>query len=276
MCVRHPVSRAASITVSIAVVSAASGRRGQEVGVVRPCLSSRCRPMICRILRVHDEHAVEGGDLGHRLAELGGGQRRELRHAGVEQETFETEDAGVVQLPQVAEAVRHSAAPEADVDRALAGRGTSRFTVSASTVVVAGIEFSGMSRMVVTPPAAAAAGGAGEALPLRAAGLVDVHVGVDQPGEQHLVVGQFDQLAAPAGTRVGRTGSDRRRSSRRGPPTRGGHDAEPRSTPTRSGARVTSIGSAVTSATPSRCVGRPVAAARRRRPCCGRGRARGR
>src|SRR4029453_19436381 len=35
-------------------------------------------------------------------------------------------------------------------------------------------------------------GGRGEALPLGPAGLVDVHVGVDQAGQQDLVVGQGD------------------------------------------------------------------------------------
>ena len=38
------------------------------------------------------------------------------------------------------------------------------------------------------------AGGRGEALPLGAARLVDVHVGVHQPGQQHLVVGELDRL----------------------------------------------------------------------------------
>ena len=50
-----------------------------------------------------------------------------------------------------------------------------------------------MSTIVVTPPAAAARVALLEALPLGAAGLVDVHVGVDQAGQQHLVVGQLDR-----------------------------------------------------------------------------------
>ena len=41
------------------------------------------------------------------------------------------------------------------------------------------------------------AGGRREALPLGAAGLVDVHVGVDEAGQQHLVVGQVDGLRPP-------------------------------------------------------------------------------
>ncbi len=47
-----------------------------------------------------------------------------------------------------------------------------------------------MSTIVVTPPAAAARVAVVEALPLGATGLVDVHMGVDQPGQQHLVVGE--------------------------------------------------------------------------------------
>ena len=39
-------------------------------------------------------------------------------------------------------------------------------------------------------------GGGREALPLGAAGLVDVHVAVDEAGQQHLVVGEVDGLGA--------------------------------------------------------------------------------
>ena len=49
-----------------------------------------------------------------------------------------------------------------------------------------------MSTMVVTPPAAAARVAEREALPLGAARLVDVHVRVDQPGQQDLVVAERD------------------------------------------------------------------------------------
>ncbi len=53
--------------------------------------------------------------------------------------------------------------------------------------------FSGMSTIVVTPPAAAARV-ADVKLPLGAARVVHMHVRVDQAGHQHLVVGQLDVL----------------------------------------------------------------------------------
>ena len=59
----------------------------------------------------------------------------------------------------------------------------------------AGTLLSGMSTRVVTPPAAAAAGGGGEALPLGAARLVDVDVGVDEAGQDDAVA-EIAQLGA--------------------------------------------------------------------------------
>ena len=54
-----------------------------------------------------------------------------------------------------------------------------------------------MSTIVVTPPAAAARVADAEALPLGAAGLVDMHVRVDESGQQHRVVGHDHDLARP-------------------------------------------------------------------------------
>ena len=82
-----------------------------------------------------------------------------------------------------------------------------------------------MSTIVVTPPAAAARVARGEALPLGAARLVDVHVGVDQAGQQDHVVAELDHLGrveagarAAAGTTI-RTavGADRQRLDRDDP-----------------------------------------------------------
>ena len=50
----------------------------------------------------------------------------------------------------------HDAAPEADVDAAAAPRAARSFASSAARVVVTGMQLSGMSTSVVTPPAAAA------------------------------------------------------------------------------------------------------------------------
>src|ERR1022692_2325879 len=93
-----------------------------------------------------------------------------------------------------------------------------RFTFSAATSTVGGMLFSGMSTMVVIPPAAAAAvagakpshsvrpgsfpwasastsprgGRGGEPLPLGAAGLVHMDMAVHQPREQDAVVWDLD------------------------------------------------------------------------------------
>ena len=76
--------------------------------------------------------------------------------------------------------------------------------------MVGGMLLSGMSTIVVTPPAAAARVARGEALPLGAAGLVDVHVGVDQPGQQHLVVGEVDRRRGAVEVRLDRLDRDDR------------------------------------------------------------------
>src|SRR5215217_6649759 len=55
---------------------------------------------------------------------------------------------------------------------------------------------------VVTPPAAAAAGGAGEALPVRSPGFVDVDMSVDQSWEEHLVIGEVNGRGVVAGREV--------------------------------------------------------------------------
>ena len=129
-------------------------------------------------------------------AKLGGVEVRELLDAGVEQEALEAEDAGVVERREVGDVARDRAAPEADVDPGLAGgdralgleRGDRRRRRDA------------VERHVDDRRDAAGRGGAGragEALPLGAAGLVDVHVRVDEAGQQHLVVGELD-TSAPA------------------------------------------------------------------------------
>ena len=90
---------------------------------------------------------------------------------------------------------RDGAAPEADVDRDLALRGRA-FHVQR---LDRGRRRDRVERHVDDrgdPAGGRRAGGAGEALPLGAAGLVDVHVAVDQPGQQHLVVGQGDRGGA--------------------------------------------------------------------------------
>lgn len=100
-----------------------------------------------------------------------------------------------MQGAQVLGVAGHGAAPEADVDEGLVARDglllLERGDVDRRR--------DGVQRHVDDGGHAAGGRGAGggrEALPLRAAGLVDVHVGVDQAGDHDLVVVQFDDLVA--------------------------------------------------------------------------------
>ena len=186
------------MTRSIAASSAARGPRGEEARR-SGCRRARASSSRCAVLGVHDHQRAEPGGLLHRQRERLGLEVAELLDAGVEQEALEAEDARVVQRPEVGQVAGHRAAPEADVDADLPLGRPPAWSPGAATVVVGGIEFSGMSRIVVTPPAAAAAGRGGEPLPLGAAGLVDVHVGVDQAGQQHLVVLERRPSRAAAG-----------------------------------------------------------------------------
>ena len=192
-CTRAPVSRAAAIEPrrSPSPRPRRDGRRG--TGVARAGRLRRGRDHV-GVLGVRDQQPVDGGQLGQRRPQPGVVQRRELRHTGVEQEALEPDDAGLEQRPELVDVAGHGAAPERDVGRDLAFR---RLLVSRATprpMVVGGIELRGMSTIVVTPPATAARVARGEALPLGAPGLVDVHVAVDQAGQQHLVVGQRDRV----------------------------------------------------------------------------------
>ena len=69
---------------------------------------------------MHHEERVDGG---HGGVEAGPVQRRELRHAGVDEEALEAEHPGLVQRRQLALVARHRSAPEPDVDVALPPRG---------------------------------------------------------------------------------------------------------------------------------------------------------
>ena len=166
------------MTVPIAVVSASGGREARKSSYVRLGVHA-VRGDDLGVLRVDDEQPVERGDLGHRGPQLRGRQRRELRHPGVEQEALEAEHPRLPQLGEVTEALRHGPAPEADVDAALPGGGGALGLEGGD----AGRRRHRVQRHVEDRRHATGRGGAGrggEALPLRPAGLVHVHVGVDE------------------------------------------------------------------------------------------------
>ena len=142
----------------------------------------------CRILGVHDDPRAESRNLLHRLCELAAVEVRELLDPRRRQEALEPEHPRLVQRRERAEIVGHRPSPEADVDvRRRCGRG-----------LLDGQRLGGRRRRERVEghvhDRRDTAGRRGErrraeALPLRAAGLVDVHVRVHQSGQQHGVVG---------------------------------------------------------------------------------------
>ncbi|GAA3212995.1 hypothetical protein GCM10020256_12830 [Streptomyces thermocoprophilus] len=110
----------------------------------------------------------------------------ELVHSGRRQEGLEAEDAGLVQRAEVLDVVGQGAAPEADVDVGLV---PGRLLLDAQ-VVHGGGGRQGVQGHVHEGGDAAGrrgAGGGPEALPRGAARVVDVDVGVDEAGQQHVV-----------------------------------------------------------------------------------------
>ena len=140
---------------------------------------------------------AEPGQLGQVALQLGHRQRRELVHAGRREEALEAEHALVVQAAQVVDVAGDRATPEADVDVA-APVGGLPLDLQRLDRAVGGMLLSGMSSDRGDAARRRGPGGGREALPLGAAGLVDVHVGVDEAGQQHLVVGEVDGLGDAA------------------------------------------------------------------------------
>jgi hypothetical protein len=149
------------------------------------------------VLGVHDHQPAEARDLGQRGVELVGAQGRELVDARRGEEALEPEDTGLPQRPQVGEVAGHGAAPEAHVHARLLGR----HLLLEAEVVDGGGGRDGVQRHVDDRGDAAAGGGRRrrrEPLPLGAAGLVDVHVGVDDAGQQPGGVGQVHRVGGVA------------------------------------------------------------------------------
>jgi hypothetical protein len=138
---------------------------------------------------VHDQQPVEPGDRPQSGREVLAHQRRELRDPAVEQEALDAEHARVVQGTQLPCVARDGTAPEPDVDGALPA---GHLALDLQRGHVDGGR-QRIERHVHDRRDAAGrrgAGGRGEALPLGAAGLVDVHVRVDDPGQEYLVAGE--------------------------------------------------------------------------------------
>ena len=163
------------------------------------------------VLGVHDQQGVERGHLGQRPVQLG--RRTSAGNSGTPLSTRK-------HLKPRTPASRSAPRPPRDAGTAPPQKPTStwHFPAAASRLVVERGHVDGgrdgVQRHVDERGDAAGRGRPGrraEALPLGAARLVDVHVGVDQPRQQHLVVGQRDVL----GRRP-----PRRRAARPPPPGR--------------------------------------------------------
>ena len=118
---------------------------------------------------------------------------RELIDARGREEALEAEDARVVQRGQPAETLGHRAAPEADVDvRRRCRRRPLDLESGCRRRRRQGVQRHVDDRGHA--PGRGREGGGAESLPLRAPGLVDVHVRVDEAGQQHGVVGHERRL----------------------------------------------------------------------------------
>ena len=70
--------------------------------------------------------------------------------------------------------------------------------LNAASVVVTGLAFSGISTMVVVPPAAAACVAVSNPLPVGLARLVDMHVRIDHTGHDDVIAKIFGARVLPA------------------------------------------------------------------------------
>ena len=179
---------------------------GQEGGVLVGDVLGRLS-QDAGVLGVDDEDGVELGELGEDLLDALVAEVAVLVDARVRGEALEPEDALVPQGRHLVDVARDGAAPEADVDRELALGGLllglkvgdrRRGRARVQRHVEDGGDASGQARP----------GGALVALPGRAAGLVDVHVGIDEPGHEDLVVGYDDLLPGLHGGAVLEQGGD--------------------------------------------------------------------
>ena len=142
---------------------------------------------------MHDQQPVERGDLGHGLPQLIGRQRRELRYAGVEQEALEAEHARPRPARPDCPRLSGTAPPQKPTSTAHWPAAAARLACQCGDAGGGGDRVERHVEDGGHPAGRGGGGRGGEALPLGPPRLVDVDVGVDQPGQQHLVVGQLDE-----------------------------------------------------------------------------------
>ena len=171
--------------------------------------------------RVDQQRRAEPAQDAQRLLHLPGAHRREVVGPGVGEETLEAEHAGLVERRELAEVPRHGPAPETDVHVAAA--------IGRCSFGLQGVRADGGGHAVQRhvdqggDPAGGGRPGRGrEALPLGVARLADVHVRVDQAGQQHGIGAELDHpRSRGAGSpRARRPRYGRQRSQCCGPPRR--------------------------------------------------------
>ena len=153
MCARAPVSAASRDDPLDRARSAAPGRESRNSRVRRAAPARRAAP---GPRRARPAGRRTPAISVMRRPQLAGVERRELLHARRRQEALEAVAPRLVQRPQVLDVAGDRAAPEADVDVALPGGGRAAWPPARPRSTVGGSELSGMSTIVVTPPAAAA------------------------------------------------------------------------------------------------------------------------
>ncbi len=174
------------------------GRAAREPVGVTPRRSGQW-PQQRGILGMREQRQAELRDHRHRRAQVGLADVSELVHARGREEALEPERAGGGERLQLARVARHDAAPESGVDRELTRHRAHLLAQRRG----GGGRGHAVERHVDDrrhPAGRRRARRGAEALPLGAARLVDVHVGVDDAGQQH----EFAQFVGHREPRVPR------------------------------------------------------------------------
>ena len=152
MCARPPVRRSPSITAPIAVVSASSGRDSTNAGYSGPpafaARTSTSGSSACTISSPSNAASSSSAASSCSWTRCGNSSTPEGARKHLNPNTPSSQS-----VAEVPERVGHGAAPEADVDQCRRRAAAARLTSSAGTSIVGGMELSGMSMKVVTPPA---------------------------------------------------------------------------------------------------------------------------